>query len=128
MKSIVVNKLIVAAVFLIAAAGLEGQKPAIDLISSHQQYRHPEAIIDTGSNVTNLVRVQDSLNIPPAQNENRKIEPEKKSRHQIGPSLDSIFQKEKDKRNNSEKQAVKFPQILKQYHFLKFFIYITALK
>jgi len=113
---------------LIAASGLEGQKPAIDLISSHQQYRHPEAIIDTGSNVTHLVRVQDSLNIPPAQNENRKIETEKKSRRQIGPSLDSIFQKEKDKRNTGVKHPVKIPQIMRQYHFLKFFIYITALK
>jgi hypothetical protein len=30
------------------ATGLAAQKPAIDLISSHRQFKHPEAIIDTG--------------------------------------------------------------------------------
>lgn len=115
MKSIVVNKLIVAALLFIAATGLEGQKPAIDLISSYQQYRHPEAIIDTGNNVKPMVLEQDSLNVPSSQNENRNTETGKKSRHQIGPSLDSLFHKEK------------IVQIIKQYQFLKIFIYITAL-
>ena len=128
MKSIVVNKLIVATVFLIFTAGLYGQKPAIDLISSHQQYRHPEAIIDTGSNVTPIVRVQDSSKFPPAQNENRKIETDKKRRRQIGPSLDSIFQKEKIKRNTPEKPHVNISLLFRKYYSLRIFIYITALK
>jgi hypothetical protein len=128
MKSIVVNISLVAALLFIAATGLEGQKPAIDLISSYQQNRHPEAIIDTASHVYPTVREQDSLNVLPSQNENRKIEPEKKSRRQIGPSLDSLFQKEKIKRNTGEKQQLKIAQIIKQYQFLKIFIYITALK
>jgi hypothetical protein len=128
MKSIVVNKLIVAALLFITATGLEGQKPAIDLISSYQQYRHPEAIIDTGNNVKPMVLEQDSLNVSSSQNENRNTETGKKKRHQIGPSLDSLFQKEKIKRNAGEKQQMKIAQIIKQYQFLKIFIYFTALK
>jgi hypothetical protein len=127
MKSIVVNKLIVATLLLMVATGLEGQKPAIDLISSHQQYRHPEAIIDTGRNVPPMFHEQDSFNVPPSQNEHRDMEAGQKSRRQVGPSLDSIFQKEKTKRDTDLEHHVKNTQIIRQYLFLKFFIYISAL-
>ena len=56
MRSIVVYKMIIVIGALILTNGLAAQKPAIDLISSHQQNRHPEAIIDTGYAANPLIR------------------------------------------------------------------------
>jgi hypothetical protein len=127
MKNIVVYILTVVAVFLMATTGLQGQKPAIDLISSHQQYRHPEAIIDTGNHAISVAMVQDSLIIPSSRNENLKLETEKKRSRQIGPSFESIFHKETNKGNATKTTEWKISRLKRQYQFLKILIYITAL-
>ena len=128
MKSIVVYKMIVVIGILILTKGLAAQKPAIDLISSHQQNRHPEAIIDTGYAANPLIREAILIKTPPVENKKLKDESEKKGRRQIGPSLDSLFQK-KDKGNiKQEKQAVKTSLFNRKYNPIKFLIYIIALK
>jgi hypothetical protein len=128
MKGIVVYKMIIVIGALILATGLKAQKPAIDLISSHQQNRHPEAIIDTGYAVNPPVREAILIKTPPVENKKMKGESEKKRRRQIGPSLDSLFQK-KDKGNiKQEKQAVKTSLFNRKYNPIKFLIYIIALK
>ena len=128
MKGIVVYKMIIVIGALILATGLKAQKPAIDLISSHQQNRHPEAIIDTGYAVNPPVREAILIKTPPVENKKMKGESEKKRRRQIGPSLDSLLQK-KDKGNiKQEKQAVKTSLFNRKYNPIKFLIYIIALK
>lgn len=128
MKSIVVYKLIIVTGLLILTTGLTAQKPAIDLISSHQQYRHPEAIIDTGYAGKSLVREPTLVQVPPAQNQNLTGESGKKKRRQIGPSLDSIFQKKKTGSTTQEKPPVKTSLFNRKYNPIKIFICITALK
>lgn len=128
MRNIVVNKIIVLTGFLLLTTGVIAQKPAIDLISSHQQNRHPEAIIDTGKNVNPLVMEPDSLQLSPAQNQNLATESVKKRRRQIGPSLDSIFHKGENDRSKREKSTVNISLFFKKYYSLRIFIYITALK
>jgi hypothetical protein len=128
MNSIVVYRIIIASGFLILATGLLAQKPAIDLISSHQQFRHPEAIIDTGFAANPLVREAILIKTPPAENKKLKGEPEKKRRRQIGPSLDSLFQKEDNDNIKQEKQPVKISFFNRKYNPIKFLIYITAFK
>jgi hypothetical protein len=113
---------------LILTKGLAAQKPAIDLISSHQQNRHPEAIIDTGYATNPLIREAILIKTPPVENKKLKGESEKKRRRQIGPSLDSLFQKEDKDKIKQEKQPVKISLFNRKYNPIKFLIYITALK
>jgi hypothetical protein len=128
MKRIVVYKMIIVIGALILAKGLAAQKPAIDLISSHQQNRHPEAIIDTGYSANPLVREVILIETPPAENKKLKGESEKKTRRQIGPSLDSLFQKEDNDNIKQEKQPVKISLFNRKYNPIKFLIYIIAIK
>jgi len=128
MRSIVVYKMIIVIGALILTKGLAAQKPAIDLISSHQQNRHPEAIIDTGYAANPLIREAILIETPPAENKKMKGESEKKRRRQIGPSLDSLFQKEDNDNIKQEKQPVKISLFNRKYNPIKFLIYITALK
>ena len=128
MKSIVVYKMIIVIGVLILTKGLAAQKPAIDLISSHQQNRHPEAIIDTGYNANPLIREAILIKTPPAENKKMKGESKKKRRRQIGPSLDSLFQKEDSEDIKQDKQPVKISLFNRKYNPIKFLIYITALK
>ena len=128
MKSIVVYKMIIVIGVLILTKGLAAQKPAIDLISSHQQNRHPEAIIDTGYAANPLIREAILIETPPAENKKLKGESEKKRRRQIGPSLDSLFQKEDNDNIKQEKQPVKISLFNRKYNPIKFLIYIIALK
>ena len=110
------------------ASGLTAQKPAIDLISSHRQYKHPEAIIDTGYAATPLLREGFLTPTPAIQSPNQRNEPEKKKRRQIGPSLDSIFQKEETKNPPEEKEPVNNSLFSHRFNPIKIIIYITALK
>jgi hypothetical protein len=128
MNSIVVYRIIITSGFLILATGLLAQKPAIDLISSHQQYRHPEAIIDTGYAVNPLVRETVLIQTPPAENQKLKGKSEKKKRRQIGPSLDSLFQKKDSGNIKQKKSPVKISLFNRKYNPIKFLIYIIALK
>ena len=128
MRNIVVYKMIIVIGALILTKGLAAQKPAIDLISSHQQNRHPEAIIDTGYAANPLIREAILIKTPLAENKKMKGESEKKRRRQIGPSLDSLFQKEDNDNIKQEKQPVKISLFNRKYNPIKFLIYITALK
>ena len=128
MRSIVVYKITILIGFLILATGLLAQKPAIDLISSHQQYRHPEAIIDTAYSVNPLVRDAVLVQTPLAENQKLKGKSEKKRRRQIGPSLDSLFQKKDTGTIKQEKSPVKISLFNRKYNPIKFLIYIIALK
>jgi len=128
MKSIVVYQIIIATGFLLLTTGLTAQKPAIDLISSHQRYRHPEAIIDTGYAVNPLVREPTMFQVPPVQNQNLTGESGKKRSRQIGPSLDSIFQKKETGSTTRKKTPVQISLFNIKYNPIKIFIYITALK
>ena len=93
---------------MILASGLTAQKPAIDLISSNRQNRHPEAIIDTGYAVTPLFTDGFFTPTAPTQKHNPYLEEdtEKKKRRQIGPSLDSIFHKEETSSPSREKSLI----------------------
>jgi len=128
MRNIVVYKMIIVIGALILTKGLAAQKPAIDLISSHQQNRHPETIIDTGYAANPLIREAILIKTPLAENKKMKGESEKKRRRQIGPSLDSLFQKEDNDNIKQEKQPVKISLFNRKYNPIKFLIYITALK
>ncbi len=128
MNSIVVYRILIVIWFLITASGLAAQKPAIDLISSHRQYKHPEAIIDTGYSVTPLLRDGFLTPTPAVQNQNLRDVTEKKKRRQIGPSLDSIFQKEETKNPTREKSPTKISLYSRRFNPIKIIIYITALK
>jgi hypothetical protein len=127
MKSIVVNKILVVTGFLILTTVLEAQKPAIDLISTYQQNRHPEAIVDTGFALKPLVRETIQVQAPPVQTRKLTDDSGKKRRHQIGPSLDSIFQKEDKRSNEKDKASVKISFFNRKYNPLKILIYITAI-
>jgi hypothetical protein len=128
MKSIVVYKITIVIGVLILATGLAAQKPAIDLISSNQQYKHPEAIIDTGYAMNPTAGAPVLIQVPPAQNQKQIEESEKKKRRQIGPSLDSLFQKEDSGSTQQEETPVKISLFDKNFKLLRIFIYITALK
>ena len=128
MNSIVVNRILIVSWFLILASGLTAQKPAIDLISSHQQNRHPEVIIDTGYAENLPVRDFFFTPTPPVSKQNPKVETEKKKRRQIGPSLDSLFQKEDSGDIRQEKAPLKISLFNRKYNPIKFLIYITAFK
>jgi hypothetical protein len=128
MKSIVVYKMIIVIGVLILTKGLAAQKPAIDLISSHQQNRHPEAIIDTGYAANPPVRVGFITPTPPVHKQHQRFEMEKKRRRQIGPSLDSLFQKDDNDNIKQDKQPVKISLFNRKYNPIKCLIYITALK
>lgn len=128
MNSIVVYRILIVSCFLTLASGLAAQKPAIDLISSHRQYRHPEAIIDTGYAATPLLREGFLTPSPAVQSSYQRDEPEKKKRRQIGPSLDSLFQKEETKSPREEKSPVNNSLFSHRVNPIKIIIYITALK
>jgi len=128
MNSIVVYRILIISWFLILASGLTAQKPAIDLISSHQQNGHPEAIIDTSYATNPPVRDFFFTPTPPVSKQNPRAETEKKKRRQIGPSLDSLFQKEDSGDIKQEKAPLKISLFNRKYNPIKFLIYIIALK
>jgi len=112
---------------------LEAQKPGIDLISSYQQNRHPEAIIDTGLTVNRPSHEQVEVVVTTVQNQPDDEKCEKKRRRQLGPSLDTILQKEENR--NEEKKSigkdnktVKISLFNRKNNPLKILIYITAIK
>ncbi len=113
---------------LLLATGLFAQKPAIDLISSHHQYKHPEAVIDTGYAMNPLTRVPVLIKAPTPQNQNQATEAEKKTRRQIGPSFDSIFYKNETEDKSKEESPVKTSLFNRKYNPIKIFITIIALK
>jgi len=128
MNSIVVYRILILSWFLILASGLSAQKPAIDLISSHQQKGHPEAIADTSHAANPPVRDFFFTPTPPVSKQNQRVETEKKKRRQIGPSIDSLFQKEDSGEIKKEKAPIKTSLFNRRYNPIRFLIYITAFK
>jgi hypothetical protein len=128
MKHIVVYKTIIVIGALILSTNLAAQKPAIDLISSHQQYRHPEAIIDTGYAVRPLLREGFLTPTPPVHNQTLRDKTKKKQSRQIGPSFDSLFQKRDSRSSMQGKPTVKRSLFNRIYNPMKLLIYITAIK
>ena len=128
MKSIVVYIIAFLTWFLVLPTGLMAQKPAIDLISSHQQYKHPEAIIDTGYNVNPPLREAVLSQEPPVQDQELAKKSEKKKRRQIGPSIDSLFHKEESGDSVRKKAPAKISYFDRRFNPIKVLIYITALK
>jgi len=128
MKSIVVYKIIIVIGALILATGLTAQKPTIDLITSHQQHKHPEAIIDTGYAKNPLIREPVLVQAPPVHNQNLTAESDKKRRRQIGPSLDSIFQKKDSASSTRQEKPAKISLKKIKLNPIKILIYIIALK
>ena len=128
MISIVVYRMIILGGALLLATGLAAQKPAIDLISSHHQYKHPEAIIDTGYAMNPLARVPVLIEAPTTQTQNQATEAERKPRRQFGPSFDSIFYKNDPEDKSKEKPPVKTSLFNRKYNPMKIFITIIALK
>ena len=128
MKSIVVYKIVFLLWFLLLSTALMAQKPAIDLISSHHLYRHPEAIMDTAYTVNPPVRDAVLKQQPAAQEKKETKRPGKRKRRQIGPSLDSLFQKEESKTSEREKSPEKNASAHKRWYPVQLLIFIIALK
>ena len=128
MKSIVVYIIFFFTWFLIPNTGLFAQKPAIDLISSRHQYKHPEAIIDTAYAVNPTVREAVLKQPPPVQDQKPSAKSEKKKRRQIGPSLDSLFQKEEIRTPPREKSPAKIKFFNRRINPFRILIFITAIK
>lgn len=128
MKSIVVYRMTILIGALMLSGTLMAQKPAIDLISSHQQYRHPEALVDTAYAMNPALRDAEITEAPRPQEVKSKDETRKKKRRQIGPSLDSLFQKEEAKTPEREDSTAKISYINKRFNPLKIMIFIIAKK
>ena len=128
MKSIVVYRTLFLSCFLLLALGLTAQKPAIDLISSQHQHRHPEAMADTVNVVNPPVREGFLTPAPPVQKQKSSLNKNKKKRRQIGPSLDSLFQRAESRTSSREQSPAKSSLLKKRFNPLRLIIFITALK
>lgn len=113
--------------FLTWVSTLAAQKPAIDLISSHQHYRHPEAIIDTGFSIH--PKNYETIFIHPAPVKEQKLKDEsgKKKSRQIGPSFDSIFQKKEGSDRKQKKSRLNTFLFSRRINPFRILIYISAL-
>jgi len=107
---------------------LYGQKPAINLLPSSHHSMHREAMIDTSFASDSLFKY---VPIPLPQFidiDTLKADPVKKVRRQIGPSFDSIFNKEEARKFSGGLRSNSFPLHIKYLNPIKLFIHITALK
>ena len=112
--------------FLTWVSTLAAQKPAIDLITSHQQYRHPEAIIDTGFSVHPSNYDTICIQSAPKKEQKLKDKSGEKKLRQIGPSFDSIFRNKEDA--DRKKIKTKSSLVNRSISPFRILIYITALK
>jgi len=112
----------------ILASVLSAQKPAIDLITSNQQYKHPEAIIDTG--YTMNPPVADSLMVKdrPARDHDLKGNIKKNRRRQIGPSLNSLFRNRESEEKSKKELPARIASHRKKYNPVYIILTIIALK
>ena len=107
---------------------LYGQKPAIKLLPSSHHYMHPEAMIDTSYANDSLLKYVPGPLPQLIDIDTLKTDPVKKVRRQIGPSFDSIFNKEEARRFSGGHRSNIFPLHIKYLNPIKLFIHITALK
>ena len=128
MKRIVVYKIIFGMVAGLLTGALSAQKPTIDLITSNQQYRHPEAIIDTAYTVN--PRVSDSLMVQDCSGRDHDLKGNNKKsrRRQIGPSLDSLFQNRESQEKSRKETPEKHASFRKKYNPIYLILTIIALK
>lgn len=112
----------------ILASALSAQKPAIDLITSHQQYKHPEAIIDTGYAMNPPVADSLPVQVRSTPNQDLKGKAKKKRHRQIGPSLDSLFHNREAERRSRKESPEKTTSYRKKYNPLNIYLHIIALK
>jgi hypothetical protein len=112
----------------ILASALSAQKPAIDLITSNQQYKHPEAIMDTAYAVN--PPVADSLMVQDrsARDHDLKENIKKNRRWQIGPSLDSLFQNRDSGKKSKKEVPARIASKRMKYNPLYIILTIIALK
>jgi len=127
MKCIVVYRITILVGVLLLTSELAAQKPTIDLITSHHLHRHPESMIDTAYAANPLVREPVPAQAPPVGNQTEATESDKKRRRQIGPSLDSLFQKKDSTSTVRQKTTVKISLLNKRFSPIKILIYIIAL-
>lgn len=105
---------------------LYGQKPALKLMPTSHHYVHPEAMIDTSFANDSLYKYVPSP--LPKFIDTLKADPVKKVRRQIGPSFDSIFNKEETRRFSGGLRSNSFTLHIRYLNPIKLFIHITALK
>jgi hypothetical protein len=133
MNNIVVYRIIIVISAMVLASGLKAQKPSIDLITSHQQHRQSETMIDTGHIEYPPEPEPNMIQLSHEGEQKIKDRPEKKKHRQIGPSLDSIFphreaiQNAKTKDSMKKKAPIKVTLWNRKYNPVKFLIYIIAL-
>ena len=128
MRNIVVYKIVLMAGMLMTITILYGQKPTISLLPSSHHYVQREAKIDTSFNSDSLFKYVPSPLPLFIDIDTLKADPVKKVRRQIGPSFDSIFNKEEARRFSGGHRSNSFPLHIKYLNPIKLFIYITALK
>ena len=128
MRNIVLYKIVLMAGMLMTITILNGQKPIINLLPSAHHYMHPEAMIDTSFNNDSLFKYIPSPMPQYFDIDTLKADPVKKVRRQIGPSFDSIFNKEETRRFSGGLRSNSFPLHIKFLNPIKLFIHITALK
>ena len=128
MRNIVVYKIVLMAGMLMTITILYGQKPTISLLPSSHYYMHPEATIDTSFANDSLYKYIPSPLPQFIDIDTLKADPVKKVRRQIGPSFDSIFNKEETRRFSGGLRSNIFPVHIKYLNPIKLFIHITALK
>ena len=128
MNYIVVYRITILSCFLLLSTGLTAQKPEGDLILTHHQLKHAEAICDTVSVINQPVRQGFFTPSPAVQNQKSSLKAENKKRSQIGSSFDSLFQREESSSSSREQSPAKNSLLNKRYNPLKIILFITALK
>lgn len=104
-----------------------GQKPAIDLLPSSHQYKHPAAIIDTSFANDTLTFLAPFQEPDSSASDSLMFKKEKKRHFQFGLNLDSILHKGEVRKNQVGTRSGLFPLFIKKLNPIKLFIYITAL-
>jgi hypothetical protein len=128
MRNIVLYKIVLLAGMLMTITILHGQKPTLRLLPSSHQYMHPEPRIDTSFTNDSLSKYIPSPTPKYFDIDTLKADPVKKVRRQIGPSFDSIFNKEETQRISRGIRSRSFPLHIKFLNPINLFIHITALK
>ncbi len=106
---------------------LYGQKQTIKLLPTSFHYMHPEAMIDTSFANDSLYKYVPSPLPQFFDIDTLKADPKKKVRRQIGPSFDSIFNKEETRRFSGGLRSISIPLHIKFLNPIKLFIHISAL-
>lgn len=127
MRNIVLYKIVLMAGMLMTITILYGQKQTIKLLPTSHHYMHPEAMIDTSFANDSLYKYVPSPLPQFFDIDTLKADPKKKVRRQIGPSFDSIFNKEETRRFSGGLRSISIPLHIKFLNPIKLFIHISAL-